>query len=262
MYSKKFIEDLEIVDYLKINDEFFVIELLSKDSLPVIYPGQFVQVLVKNSPGTFLRRPLSIHDVDTERNTIKLLVQIVGDGTRELANLDIGDTLSTIYPLGNSFTLSNNNEDNILLIGGGCGVAPLLLLAKHIVSKGIKPDILIGGRSKDYLLRVDEYSKIANVYVTTEDGSVGEKGFVIHHSILWNEHKTYNKIYTCGPDAMMKAVAKYAHKKNIDCEVSLENLMACGIGACLCCITETVEGNKCTCIDGPVFNSNYLKWQI
>ena len=98
--------------------------------------------------------------------------------------------------------------------------------------------------------------------VTTDDGSLGEKGFVTKHSILDDPEIKFDKIYTCGPEIMMKAVAKMARSKGIDCEVSLENTMACGIGACLCCVTETIDGNKCVCTEGPVFNINDLKWQI
>jgi len=245
MSVKKRVESLKITEFKEINKEFFVLSLISDNKLPEMFPGQFVEALVEGSPSTFLRRPLSIHDVNYAKNTIKLLIQIVGDGTRKLSELKTGDKLNLIYPLGNSYSFASNQS--ALLIGGGCGVAPLLFLARKMNEKGINPDILIGGRNKDYLLEIEEYKKYGNVHITTEDGSYGEKGFVIHHSILWKENIKFDKIYTCGPEAMMKAIAKYAGKKGIDCEVSLENLMACGIGACLCCIAETHRGNICTC---------------
>ena len=105
----------------------------------------------------------------------------------------------------------------------------------------------------------EEYEKYATVYYTTEDGSYGEKGYPTQHSILTEQ---FDHIFCCGPEPMMKAVARYAYSKHIDCEVSLENTMACGIGACLCCVNDTKEGHKCVCTDGPVFNINDLKWQI
>ena len=105
----------------------------------------------------------------------------------------------------------------------------------------------------------EEFEKHAKVYYTTEDGSYGEKGYPTQHSIL---QERFDHIFCCGPSPMMKAVAKYAYSNNIDCEVSLENMMACGIGACLCCVNDTQEGHKCVCTDGPVFNINDLKWQI
>jgi dihydroorotate dehydrogenase electron transfer subunit len=109
------------------------------------------------------------------------------------------------------------------------------------------------------MIEYEEYQTIGPVSLTTEDGSMGEKGFVTGHSILKN--KKFERIYCCGPDRMMRAVAAYASENSISCEVSLENLMACGFGACLCCVVETVNGNLCTCVDGPVFNINKLKWQ-
>ena len=123
---------------------------------------------------------------------------------------------------------------------------------------GCQPTFLLGARSDKDLLMIDEFEKYGRVMVTTEDGSQGEKGFVTNHSILSNEH--FDFIATCGPKPMMMAVAKYAHKAGIECEVSLENMMACGLGACLCCVEKTNEGNLCVCKEGPVFNIKQLLW--
>ncbi|MCX6252872.1 MAG: dihydroorotate dehydrogenase electron transfer subunit [Bacteroidia bacterium] len=253
----KRIEDLKIIENKRLNNDFFVLELSANDKLPVFKPGQFVQVRVDGSPKTFLRRPISIHDVDYGRNTFKLLIQITGKGTKTLSKLSNGDFLNLIYPLGNSFGLPDKNE-KILLVGGGCGVAPLLFLGKYLKSNGYVPDILFGFRNSERIIELEEYLEIGKVFLTTEDGSRGEKGYITSHSIFSNG--TYDKIYCCGPDSMMRAIAGYCKKNNIACEVSLENLMACGIGACLCCIVDTVNGNLCTCIDGPVFNITELKW--
>lgn len=253
----KRIDDFIIKENRKINNDFFILELSGNNYLPVLKPGQFVQVKVEDSPETFLRRPLSIHDVDYDKNTISLLVQIAGKGTRRLSKLKPGEILNIIYPLGNSFSLPPENSD-ILLIGGGCGVAPLLFLGKYLKSNGYKPSILIGFRNSDRIIEYDEYAAIGKVYLTTEDGSRGEKGFVTDHSVL-KEHR-FDNISCCGPASMMKAVDGYCSANGIPCEVSLENLMACGFGVCLCCVVSTVSGNLCTCIDGPVFNTKELKW--
>jgi dihydroorotate dehydrogenase electron transfer subunit len=253
----KRIEDLKVLENKRITNDFFVIELSGNEKLPDLKPGQFAQVRVDGNNEIFLRRPISIHDVNYERNTLKLLIQVVGKGTETLSRLRTGDFLNLIYPLGNSFGLPDENE-NILLVGGGCGVAPLLYLGKYLKSNGYKPDILLGFRNSERIIEFEEYLKIGNVFLTTEDGSKGEKGYVINHSIL--SAISYNRIYCCGPDSMMKAVAGYCKKNNIICEVSLENLMACGIGACLCCVVDTVKGNLCACVDGPVFNITELKW--
>jgi len=253
----KRIEDFKVIENKRLNKDFFIIELEGNTKIPDLKPGQFIQVRVDGSPETFLRRPISVHDVDYIKNTLKILIQIAGKGTETLSKIESGDTLNIIYPLGNSFSLPSRGN-KILLVGGGCGIAPLLFLGRYLKSNDFVPDILLGFRNKDRIIEFEEYLQIGNVFITTEDDSMGEKGYVTTHSIFATHE--YDKIYCCGPDRMMKAIAAYCKKKEIVCEVSLENLMACGIGACLCCVVDTVKGNLCTCIDGPVFNVNDLKW--
>ena len=232
--------------------------LQSEKALPDIEAGQFVQVRVDGSPSTYLRRPISIHDVDVERRIVTLLVQQVGEGTRHLAELQLGATVNMVLPLGKGFTLPETKGERLLLVGGGIGIAPLCYLGKQLVEKGYKPVFLLGGKTTEDLIRLEEYRKIGEVYVTTEDGSLGEKGFVTHHS-LWKD-AAFDKVYVCGPKPMMKAVTSVTKAKDIWCEVSLENMMACGLGACLCCVEDTVDGNVCVCKEGPVFNVRRLKW--
>lgn len=253
----KRIESLKVIDNKPLKKDFFIIELESSGKLPEMKPGQFVQVRVDRSQETFLRRPFSIHDVDFIRNTFKLLVQVVGKGTESLSKLNKGDSLNLIYPLGNSFTLPAKGA-RTLLVGGGCGIAPLLYLGRYLKSQGIIPDILLGFINRDRILEYNDYEVIGNVFLTTEDGSAGEKGFVTSHSLLGKA--SYDKVFCCGPEMMMKAIADWCRKNNTDCEVSLENLMGCGIGVCLCCVVDTVKGHLCTCTDGPVFNIKELKW--
>jgi dihydroorotate dehydrogenase electron transfer subunit len=253
----KLISDLKVIANRKLTSDFFIIELSGDQKLPEMYPGQFAQVRVDGSPDTFLRRPISIHDVDYGTNTFKLLIQIAGKGTQKLSELKNGDYLNLVYPLGNTFTLPSNGEKT-LLVGGGCGIAPLLFLAKTLRKHNVIPDVLLGFRNKDRIIEYEQYLKIGKVHLTTEDGSVGEKGYVTSHSIL--SSNSYNRVYCCGPESMMRAVAAWAKKTGAECEVSLENLMACGIGACLCCVVDTIHGNLCTCVDGPIFNIKDLKW--
>ena len=234
-----------------------LLKLRSEQALPDIAPGQFVQVRVDGSPSTYLRRPISIHDVDFQQNEITLLVQQVGEGTRHLAAANVGDLINMVFPLGNGFTFPEKGE-NILLVGGGIGIAPLFYFAKVLNDKGIKPTLLLGGKTESDLLRLADYQQFGETFVTTENGSIGEKGFVTMHSV-WQK-QNFDKIYVCGPKPMMKAVAKLAAEKGVWCEVSLDNLMACGLGACLCCVEDTEEGNVCVCKEGPVFNTRRLKW--
>ena len=253
----KIIQDFKVLSNIKISKDYFVLDLLSDKKLPKIQPGQFVQVLIENSKNTFLRRPFSIHDVNYEQNTISLLIKKIGEGTTSLSLIQKGDKLNIIYPLGNNFKVLNNKK--VLLIGGGCGIAPLLYLAKKLYLNNNHITTLIGGKCKYDIIETDEFFKISDIKITTEDGFIGEKGFVTEHSVFTN-NLDFDFIYSCGPEMMLKSVAKIAKLKNIDCEISLENTMACGFGACLCCVTETKDGNKCVCTDGPVFNINKLKW--
>lgn len=234
-----------------------LLRLRTETTLPDIVPGQFVQVRVDGSPNTYLRRPISIHNVDFGNNEITLLVQQVGEGTRHLAAAKEGDIINVVLPLGNGFSFPEKGE-RCLLVGGGIGIAPLYYFAKVMGEKGIRPVLLLGGKTETDLIRLADYQQFGDVFVTTEDGSLGEKGFVTMHSV-WTERQ-FDKIYVCGPKPMMKAVAKLAAEKDAWCEVSLENLMACGLGACLCCVEDTVDGHICVCKEGPVFNTRRLKW--
>ena len=230
----------------------------SEKVLPEIAAGQFLQVRIDGSPKTYLRRPISIHDVNPESNEISLLVQKVGEGTRHLADTKIGEMVNMVLPLGNGYTLPDGKDEKVLLVGGGIGIAPLFYLGKMLKKKGLKPIFLLGGKTQNDLIRLEEYRKIGEVLVTTEDGSLGEKGFVTQHSVWKNE--CFDKVYVCGPKPMMKAVFAVTKENGIWCEVSLENMMACGLGACLCCVEKTVEGNTCVCKEGPVFNTRRLLW--
>lgn len=257
---KKYISDLDVVSVEHIGGKYVLIKLTQKKMLPDIIPGQFVEVRVDDSPTTFLRRPISICFVDRQKNQLWLLIAAIGDGTRRLARLTVGSKLNCVYPLGNGFALPSDVKDRRLLVGGGVGVAPLLYLGKAIHDAGQKPLFLLGARSKGDLLLLDEFKKYGEVCITTEDGTVGERGFVTNHTIL--DKVAFSQISTCGPKPMMLAVAKYAKSRGINCEASLENMMACGLGACLCCVEKTTEGNVCVCKEGPVFNVNKLLWQI
>lgn len=257
---KKYVLDLVVSSVDHINDKYVLLKLTHSEVLPKMLPGQFVEIRVDGSPKTFLRRPISINFVDYQANELWLLVAAVGDGTRALASLKAGDKLNCVLPLGNSFTLPENKSAKVLLVGGGVGVAPLLYFGKVLNDSGIRPAFLLGARSAKDLLLLDEFRKYGEVCVTTEDGSAGEKGFVTNHSVL--QRVKFDQISVCGPKPMMQAVARFAHSEDVFCEVSLENKMACGVGACLCCVEETKKGNLCVCKDGPVFNINDLSWQI
>ena len=254
----KQIEDLKVIRRKLISPDYFLIELQSPRKLQTILPGQFAELLIDRSPATFLRRPFSVHDVNYVRKSMTFLIRIAGTGTRTLSGIREGEYVNTLYPLGKPFSF--RSLDNVLLIAGGCGAAPLFFLARHLSENGVATSVLLGGKTKKDIIIVDEFEKYSTVYITTEDGTLGEKGFVTEHSLLRKKRGAIRFIYSCGPRAMLEAVADYARLNRIECEVSLENMMACGIGACLCCVTGTIKGNQCVCTEGPVFNSSLLKW--
>ncbi len=257
---KKNLSNLTVLSNSVQGEDFYLLRLKIDDIRPEIKPGQFVEIRIKGADGVMLRRPISIHDYNEDSNIMELLVRKAGNGTRCLARCQAGDKLDVVFPLGNGFDLSMAGE-RPLLVGGGVGVAPLLMLAKELKKVGSKPTFLFGARTSKALLRRDVYEKVANVDVATEDGSEGVKGFVTDHSDLSPERlKAFSSVMQCGPTPMMKAVAKRAQEAGVPCFASLENMMACGFGVCLCCVTDTVNGNMRVCADGPVFNVNELKW--
>lgn len=225
-------------------------------SLPEIKAGQFAQL---SAPGVFLKHPFSIHDVDLSQGRLDFLIQVVGPTTRALESLVEGDEIDALLPLGNGFQ-TDGSFSNALLVGGGVGTAPLFLLGRQLKEQGRNFSFLLGARSDRQLLRMEQFEGLGTVHVATQDGSMGEKGLVTEHSIL--EGGRFDRIFCCGPTPMMKAVAAYAASHDIPCQVSLEHSMACGIGACLCCVEDTVDGNVCVCREGPVFDTRKLKWQI
>lgn len=260
MALKKHIIDLQVVSVEALGERFVLLKCTDPNApLPPMMPGQFAQLRVDGSKETFLRRPISINFVDTKLNQIWFLVQLVGAGSRALGRLKEGDTLNALLPLGNGFSMPVSAEKKHLLVGGGVGTAPLLYLGAQMNLMGMRPTFLLGARTKDMLLQMEDFQRVGDVYVTTEDGSAGEKGFVTQHSILFKQH--FDRISVCGPSPMMKAVAKFARTNSVPCEVSLENMMACGLGACLCCVEKTVKGNVCVCTEGPVFDINELTWE-
>ncbi|MBR6600278.1 MAG: dihydroorotate dehydrogenase electron transfer subunit [Bacteroidaceae bacterium] len=257
---KKYILDLTVREALAVGKQFVLLRLTSENPLPEMLPGQFVEVRVDETPSVLLRRPISIHYYDKDANELGLLVQLIGNGTRWMATLRSGDVLNVVLPLGNGFTLPADKTVRPLLVGGGVGVAPLLYLGMRLKEMGVTPTFLLGSRTENELMQIVEFEKYGPVYITTENGAVGEQGYVTQHSVLAREQ--FGQVYTCGPKPMMVAVARWAKGVGVPCEVSLENKMACGVGACLCCVEDTKEGNVCVCKEGPVFSIDKLSWQI
>ena len=217
--------------------------------------GQFVSVYSKDS-SRLLPRPISICEVDKDAGSIRLVYRTVGAGTKEFSTYNKGDSLQVVGPIGNGYDLECKKA---VLMGGGIGIPPMLQLARELSQKGLsKEDIVVILGYRDGTFLVDEFGSFATVYMSSDTGSVGTKGTVIDAA---NEHGiTGDMIYACGPKPMLRAVKEYAHDKNCKAQISLEERMACGIGACLACVCKTTEkdehsqvNNKRICVDGPVF---------
>ncbi|MBQ3378575.1 MAG: dihydroorotate dehydrogenase electron transfer subunit [Clostridia bacterium] len=214
------------------------------------HAGQFVQVACGDD--TFLRRPISIHDVNGSR--VSMIFEVKGQGTRYLSQLKSGDFLNVLGPLGNGF--NTDIQGDVLLIGGGLGVFPLYMVAK---AKGNSCDALLGYKSKRVLVSHNRFADVCReVVITTDDGSYGIQGTAVGaaHSLVVNHH--YKAIYACGPLPMLKAVHTLACKYNIPAWISLEERMACGFGVCLACAVKSAENENeylHVCKHGPVFNS-------
>lgn len=217
--------------------------------------GQFVGVFIKDA-SALLPRPISICEVNDDKTALRIVYRIVGKGTREISTYKVGDEVSLLGTLGNGFPIEEGKGKKVFLMGGGIGIPPMLQLAKEV--EGEK-SILIGYRNNDLFLEKDLQAH-GQVYIATEDGSVGTKGNVMN-AIIENELEA-DIIFACGPMPMLKAIKQYAKEKEIKAYLSLEEHMACGVGACLGCVVKTKEmdhhshvHNARICTDGPVFEA-------
>lgn len=216
-------------------------------------PGQFAQVMAE---GFFLRRPISICNIDKDKGTIRLVFQIRGKGTEKIADLNTGSLIDIIAPLGKGFKVLEKGK-KCICIGGGIGTPPMLGIAAEY---GENATVISGFRSADAVILQEDFEKIgAKTILCTDDGTKGKKGFVTDALSVVLAKETPDIVYACGPMVMLKGITKICNENNIYCQVSLEQRMACGVGACLVCVCRTVkngeEFNSHVCKDGPVFDS-------
>ena len=237
--------EAEILSNVEVAEKIFRLTVDAPELAETARAGQFVHV--KISDEFTLRRPLGI--ASTAGGHVKIFYRVVGRGTESLSTKKAGEFLSILGALGNGYSPRNGK---ILLVGGGMGLAPLLCAAEHFSA-----DVLIGGRTSDEVIFWQEEFRphVETISITTDDGSYAKKGFVIDLLPEILAAKNYSAIYTCGPEVMMRGVAKLAKEKNLPCEVSFEKRMACGLGACLSCSIDTVDGRRKVCKDGPIFDA-------
>lgn len=250
-------EKCKIIKHVEIVEGVYELVIESKDIAKTTIPGQFVN-LYCDSNSMLLPRPISICEVDADAGWVKLIYAVVGDGTKLISRMSVGQTIDVLGPLGNGYTLGNEQE--VLIVGGGVGTPPLVELAKRLPGK---KHIYLGFRTAPYL--VEELSKYGTVHVATDDGSVGYQGTVIE--LMNKENAQGACVYACGPKPMLKALQSWVMEKGIPAQLSLEERMGCGFGACVGCVckikvqNETGYTYKKVCKDGPVFSASEVMFE-
>lgn len=224
-----------------------------------VRPGQFVHLRVASGASEILRRPFSVHRADGTR--IEILYQVLGAGTLRLADKQPGDeSMDLIGPLGHGFEMDEGIA-HALLVTGGLGAAPMGMLASELAERGVAVVVAMGAPTASRLVARSLFERVARqVRVATDDGSDGHQGQVTELSERFLEEMDFDVVYTCGPEAMQRIVARQASAVDVPCQVSLERLMACGVGACLSCVVTTTSGPRRACVDGPVFSAGEVVW--
>ena len=274
---KKTYETYEVLSNEEISKDIFELLVSYKNNKKVIRPGMFVSIVPPNK-SNILPRPISICEYDEEKEILRLIYKKIGSGTESISNVLKGEFLKIIAPLGNGFPSMSHGKQTVI-IGGGIGVAPLLELAKRISTTGIRPKIYLGFRNESQVILIDEFKKYGDVTVIFDPENPVEKlrwdfpNSNLGQSLTEKFNENIGEIsdgrkilpdtiYTCGPYPLMKAVSNYANEIGIDkfCYASLEERMACTIGACLACVCKTKDGYKTVCTDGPVFAVRDIVW--
>lgn len=238
--------------------EIYSFEIKCPEIAEIAAPGQFVHIRTGNFT---LRRPISICGIDKEKGTLRIVFEIRGDGTSQIARLNEGDLIDMLAPLGHGFTV-DRNFNKVILIGGGIGTPPMLPLAQIYGEKAVA---ISGFRNSAAAILQDDFKSAgAQTVLCTDDGSAGIHGFVTQPFAELTEQGGIDAVYACGPIPMLKGIAQICKEKNIYCEISLEERMACGIGACLGCACRTVRNDEeyfaHVCKDGPVFKAEEVLW--
>ncbi len=248
-----------ITDHTDLGNGFHRLTLHAPELAAMAVPGQFVHLRVAETQAPLLRRPMSIHQIDHQSGTIRLLYRVVGAGTEILAQKRVGESLDLLGPLGKGFPLPAQPQ-TIGLVAGGMGVAPLLALAEELSTNGHKLHLFLGARDAQGLLLTGEFTTLgAQIHPVTEDGSVGQRGRVTDHLPEGITEYGISQLYACGPTPMLRAVQAVARQCSIPAWLSLEAHMACGLGACLGCTVKVREGDgwayRLLCQDGPVLDA-------
>lgn len=257
--SAAILERVEVIANDRVATGVGLIAFRAPRTASSVRPGQFVHLRIGQGTSFILRRPFSVHRAHGE--SVEILYQVVGVGTRALAEAVPGTSLDLIGPLGHGWDIPAGIS-HALLVAGGLGAAPLGMLAEELAARGVAVTVAAGAPSEERLLARELFERVARrVVLTTDDGSCGTAGLVtgVCERLLADE--ALDLVYTCGPEPMQRIVARQAGEAGVPCQVSLERLMACGIGACLSCVVRTSKGLMKACVDGPVFDAAIVEWE-
>lgn len=251
----------KLLDKIKLKEDVYHFKVEAPEIVNLAMPGHFVEIRVSKNTEPFLRRPISIHNMDKDKGVLEFIFQVKGEGTKILSDKSIGEEIDIIGPLG-SGTFKCDKYQNIAAIGGGIGVFPLYELCKEAKANNKNVNTYLGFRSKEFVLLEDKFASVSNnLIITTDDGSYANKGFAINYLEKDIEDGKIDSIYACGPLPMLKAVRELSIKKDIPCQISLEERMGCGLGVCLGCAVKTARSTKenpeywHVCKGGPVFEA-------
>ena len=241
-----------VIGQQRVGGNFYRLTLKAPDLARRVRPGQFIHIRVTDGLKPFFRRPFSVFRA---KKNLEILYEVVGPGTKILSQKKKGDRLDVLGPLGNAFVLPDKKIKQVVMIAGGIGLAPFMILTDVLKKKRVEKILLFGARSRPAVLPLKEFkANGCRVFVSTDDGSQGVKGRVSALYPKINPGSDTAMIYACGPKAMLADVKRYARKHRLKAQASCEEVMACGLGACLGCVIQTTQGYKTVCHDGPVFD--------
>lgn len=256
----------KLINKEQLKDDIFKFSVAAKEIVDMAKPGQFLEIRVNDQVEPFLRRPISIYNMDKEKGILEFIFQVKGKGTEILAKKQIGDLIDMIGPLGFG-TFDYSKYQSLAIIGGGIGVFPLYELAKVAKKDNKTVNTYLGFRNKDFVVLEKEFEEVSSeLCLATDDGSYGKNGFAINFLKEDIEKGKIDSIYACGPLPMLRAVKALAVEKNIPCQVSLEEKMGCGIGVCLGCSVKVASSPADNpnyvgvCKAGPVFDATYVEF--
>jgi len=241
-----------VVSNEKLCPRFYRLCIDAKPIAKKILPGQFIHIRVNDTLEPFFRRPFSVYRT---KKHVEVFYEAIGPGTNILADKQKGDDIDVLGPVGTPFEFPPQGTKQVVMIAGGIGIAPFLILSDVLKKKGYELILLYGGRTKGHVYKMKEFKENkCKVFIATDDGSVGVKGRVSKLFSKMNIDCKSTYIYTCGPNPMMAAVQAFARKHNLEGQAACEEVMACALGACLGCSIKTTDGYKTVCCDGPVFD--------